>query len=314
MSKYLVTGGAGFIGSNIVERLLELGNEVRVLDNFSTGKKENLVDFINKIDLVEGDLSDYKTAQESVSGVEFVLHQAALPSVPRSIADPIKSNQANVVGTLNLLNAARKQKIKKFVYASSSSVYGNTPVLPKKEDMRPGPLSPYAVSKLTGEYYCQVFNHVYGLPTVMLRYFNVFGPKQDPKSQYSAAIPKFICLLLEGKVPDIYGDGQQSRDFTYVENVVAANILAALSKNGKGEIINIACGCQITVNRVFEIIRDELSLEIKPNYADSKTGDVMHSLADISKAKSLIGYVPKVSFDQGIVKTINWLKTHLDMF
>jgi len=245
---YLVTGGAGFIGSHLVEELVKQGQRVRVIDNLSTGKKENIKPFLGEIEFVEGDIRDLELVRAAMDGVEYVLHQAAVPSVPRSVKDPLTSNSVNVEGTLNILVAARDADVKRVVYASSSSVYGDTPVLPKHEDMKQEPRSPYAVSKLTGELYCQVFYYVYGLETVVLRYFNVFGPQQDPKSQYAAVVPKFITALLHGESPTIFGDGEQSRDFTYIENVVAANLLATKAPDVAGEVFNIAYGERITVN------------------------------------------------------------------
>ena len=248
--KVLVTGGAGFIGSNIVEELLIRGHSVRVLDNFSTGKRENLKEFKEDFELLEGDVRSYHIVKQAVNGIDVVLHQAALPSVPRSINDPITSNEVNVGGTLNMLDASKEAGVKRFVFASSSSIYGDTPELPKREDMTPNPLSPYAVSKLAGEKYCQVFAKVFGLHTVALRYFNVFGPRQDPSSQYSAVIPKFIKSIMNNQSPVIYGDGKQSRDFTYVDNVVEANLIAALVESQPGIAMNCACNEQIILNDV----------------------------------------------------------------
>ncbi len=250
MSLYLVTGGAGFIGSNIVERLVRQGERVRVLDNLSTGKRENLVSWLDRLELIEGDIRDVETVHGAMAGVDYVLHQAALPSVPRSVADPLASHQVNATGTLNVLPAARDAGVKRLVYASSSSVYGDSPTLPKQEEMPTNPISPYAVSKLAGENYCRVFFRVYGLETVCLRYFNVFGPRQDPTSQYAAVIPRFITAMLDGRRPVIYGDGRQSRDFTYIENVVEANLLACQAKDVAGEVLNIACGESFSSARV----------------------------------------------------------------
>lgn len=306
--KFLVTGGAGFIGSNIVEELLKRGHNVQTVDNFSTGKLENIQPFLDEIEFLKGDLSDIKIARKAVKGVNFILHQAAIPSVPRSVKDPLKSNNANITATLNLLWAALKAGVKRFVYASSSSVYGDTPTLPKKESIPPNPLSPYAVSKLTGEYYCKVFYKIYGLETVSLRYFNVFGPCQDPRSQYAAVIPKFINLMLRGKQVLIYGDGEQSRDFTYVKNVVEVNLLAVEAKNVGGEVFNIAYGERINLNELVEKINNILGTDIKPRYAKPRSGDIKHSLADISKAKEKLNYTPKISFEDGLKKTIEWFK------
>ncbi len=316
MALYLVTGGAGFIGSNIVEELLRRGESVRVLDNFSTGKRENIEQIVSiikkeftsdlKFELVEGDIRSYHIVREAVEGVNFVLHQAALPSVPRSVKDPITSNEVNVVGTLNILNAARDAKVKRIVYASSSSVYGDLDVLPKTEDMLPKPLSPYAVSKLAGEKYCQVFTKLYGLETVILRYFNVFGPRQDPASQYSAVIPKFISLMKTGQSPTIYGDGSQSRDFTYVCNAVEANLLACQegSEQLSGEVFNIAAGKRVTINDLVRSINQLLNVTVQAEHAEPRPGDVKHSLANIGKARQFLGYDPKVDFNQGLKKIL----------
>lgn len=316
MSLYLVTGGAGFIGSNIVEELLRRGERVRILDNFATGKRENIVKLQQtltaesnnhlKLEIVEGDVRSYHIVREAVDGVDFILHQAALPSVPRSVKDPITSNEVNVVGTLNILNAAREAKVKRIVYASSSSVYGDLEVLPKTEDMLPKPLSPYAVSKLAGEKYCQVFTRLYGLETVILRYFNVFGPRQDPTSQYSAVIPKFIQLIKNGESPVIYGDGSQSRDFTYVSNVVEANLLACEQglEDLSGEVFNIAFGKRVTINDLVNAINKSLDTHVEPRYADPRPGDVKHSLANIGKARQFLGYEPKIDFSDGLKKVI----------
>jgi UDP-glucose 4-epimerase len=276
--RFLVTGGAGFIGSNIVESLLERGHHVRVLDNFSTGKRENLAPFNQDIELIEGDIRSYHVVQQAVHGVNVVLHQAALPSVPRSINDPITSNEVNVTGTLNILEASRQAGVSKVVYASSSSVYGDNPELPKHEGMTPNPLSPYAVSKLAAEKYCQVFSKIAGLKTGALRYFTVFGPRQDPNSQYSAVIPKFITSMMQGKAPIIYGDGEQSRDFTYVANVVEANLLAATADCDGGLAMNCACNERTTLNDLAHSIAALLGTDIRPTYAEPRPGDIKHSL------------------------------------
>lgn len=308
MANYLVTGGAGFIGSNIVARLVEEKENVRVLDNFSTGKMANLKPLLNQIELIEGDLREAKKVKEAVKGIDYCLHQAALPSVARSIEDPFSCNEVNITGTLNLLLACRNEGIKRVVYASSSSVYGNTPILPKQEDMPTSPLSPYAVAKLTGEQYCKIFYSLYGLETVVLRYFNVFGPNQDPASEYAAVIPKFITSMLKGNKPTIFGDGEQSRDFSYIDNVVEANLLAAHTQKGLGQAYNIACGARYTLNDLVEAINQILDTKIEPIYAEPRPGDVRHSLADISKAKEYLGYEPQVSFVQGLKKTIEWYR------
>ena len=318
MSLYLVTGGAGFIGSNIVEELLRRNQKVRILDNFSTGKRENItrvkeilesenINNLEKLEVVEGDIRSYHIVREAIEGVDFILHQAALPSVPRSVKDPLTSNEVNVVGTLNILNAAKEIKVKRIVYASSSSVYGDLEVLPKTEDMLPKPLSPYAVSKLAAEKYCQVFTNLYGLETIVLRYFNVFGPRQDPNSQYSAVIPKFIKMIKEGTSPTVFGDGEQSRDFTYVRNVVDANLLACKKNTEElsGEVFNAAFGKRITINELVNSINDILKTNTKPNYTDPRPGDVKHSLSNIGKIRQLLDYEPEVDFFEGLKRVIN---------
>ncbi len=306
---YLVTGGAGFIGSNIVDELVKRGEKVVILDNFSSGRRGNIAHLLDKIEVVEGDVRDFWTVIQAVKGVEYILHQAALPSVQRSVNNPLTSNEVNINGTLNLLEAAKEYGVKRFIYASSSSVYGDTPTLPKREDMPPKPLSPYAITKLAGEEYCQTFSKLYDIPAVCLRYFNVFGTRQDPTSQYSAVIPKFIRLLLENKTPIIYGDGEQSRDFTFVQNVVEANILACQSDISKGEVINIACGQSFTLNQLVSTLNQIIGSKIKPEYSPGKPGDVRNSLADISKARKLLGYETKVSFALGLEKTVEWFRS-----
>jgi len=311
MSFYLVTGGAGFIGSNIVEELLKRGEKVRILDNFSTGKRENVLQFLDKVELVEGDIRSYHIVRAAVEGVDFILHQAALPSVPRSINDPLTTNEVNVVGTLNILNAAKDVGAKRIVYASSSSIYGDLETMPKTEDMLPKPLSPYAVSKLAGEKYCQVFTRLYGLETVALRYFNVFGPHQDPSSQYSAVIPKFIKMIQNGQSPMVYGDGEQSRDFTFVQNVVHANLLACEEglENLSGEVFNIAYGKRVTINHLVKHLNTILQTDVKPIYADPRPGDVKHSLANIGKARQFLGYEPEIDFEEGLRRTIAFMES-----
>lgn len=304
--KYLVTGGAGFIGSNIVEELLKRGQNVRVLDNFSTGKRENLKDFEKDIDLIEGDVRSYHIVKQAVSGMDIVLHQAALPSVPRSVRDPITTNDVNVGGTLNMLDASKDEGIKRFVFASSSSIYGDTIELPKHEGMAPNPLSPYAVSKLAGESYCKVFAKIYGLQTIVLRYFNVFGPKQDPNSQYSAVIPRFIRLINNNQSPIIFGNGKQTRDFTYVENIVDANLLASETDCESGIVMNCACNEQIELNYLVESINHLAGKNIPPIYNDIRKGDIMHSYAKIEFAEKIIGYKPKMNFLYGLEKTYNY--------
>jgi len=308
MANFLITGGAGFIGSNIAHKLLEEGYNVKIIDNFSTGNKKNIEDVVDRIEFFEGDIRDIKLLSRIMEDVDYVLHQAAIPSVPRSIKDPVLSNDANVAGTLNVLVAARDIGVKRVVYASSSSVYGDTTTLPKKEDMIPNPKSPYAITKLTGEYYCKVFYEIYGLETVSLRYFNVFGPRQDPKSQYSAVIPRFITAMLNDTRPEIYGDGLQTRDFSYVENVVDANILACKSENVTGGVFNIACGKRINLNDLADILNKILNKNIKPIYAEPRQGDVKHSLADISRAREILGYEPKYDLEKGLRETVGWFK------
>lgn len=304
--KFLVTGGAGFIGSNIVEELLKRGYEVRVLDNFSTGRRTNISEFNNDIELIEGDIRSYHIVRQAITGIEVVLHQAALPSVPRSIIDPITTNEVNVIGTLNLLEAAKNAGVEKFVFASSSSVYGDSPKLPKHEGMTTRPLSPYAVSKLSGEKYCQVFANLYGIKTIVLRYFNVFGPRQDPSSQYSAVIPKFIKAIKENKKPIIYGDGKQSRDFTYVSNVVEANILAAFKECHTPLLMNCAMHGQVTLNELVNRINDLTGNNIEPIYDKPRLGEIKHSFANIDLIKKELNFLPSVSFLNGIDLTVNY--------
>jgi UDP-glucose 4-epimerase len=309
MATYLVTGGAGFIGSNIVEELLRRQQRVRMLDNFSTGREENVADFASRVEIIRADLRDEQAVDAAVEGVDFVLHQAALASVPRSIADPTSNNQVNVQGTLNILNAGRKHGVKRVVYASSSSVYGDSQELPKAESMTPNPKSPYAVAKLAAEYYCRVFGELYGLPTVSLRYFNVFGPRQDPNSQYSAVIPLFVKALLEGKAPNIYGDGEQSRDFTFISNVVNANLLACEAKMTGARVYNIACGGRYTLNQLFAALRDRIGTHVEPVYGPSRPGDVKHSMAAIERIQKELGFRVDVSFEEGIERTVQWYQT-----
>jgi nucleoside-diphosphate-sugar epimerase len=301
---YLVTGGAGFIGSNIVKELLQRGEKVRVLDNFSTGKRENILLYKGNpnLQIIEGDLRSFHVVRDAVKGVDFVLHEGALPSVPRSIHDPITTNDVNILGTLNVLEASKEFKVKRVVFASSSSVYGDSEILTKTENLAVAPLSPYAVSKYAAERYCQIYYQIYGLETVCLRYFNVFGPNQDPTSQYSAVIPKFIRAVYENTQPVIYGDGTQSRDFTFVTNNVEANFLACTAQGVAGEVFNIACGVKYTLNELMQEINKVLGREVKPVFDHDRTGDVKHSLADISKAEKLLGYKVKVDFSEGIRK------------
>jgi len=309
-AKYLVTGGAGFIGSNIVHNLVKRKLPVRVIDNLSTGNMDNLANLRTKIHLIEGDICDLATVRMAMKGIECVFHQAALPSVPRSIENPLASNETNINGTLNILIASRDSQVKRVIYAGSSSVYGDTPVLPKKENMPSYPLSPYALTKLVGEYYCKIFSSIYGLETIILRYFNVFGPRQDPKSQYSAVIPKFIQALLTDKTPTIYGNGEQTRDFTFVENVVHANILASQVKKTHGETINIATGSRVDINKLLEILEEITEKNIVPKYESARKGDVFHSLADISEAKRILAYTPKISLKEGLINTVRWMESN----
>jgi len=306
MARYLITGGAGFIGSNIAEELVRMGEEVVVLDDLSTGNASNLDAFHADITFIEGDIRDGDTVAKALEGVDCVLHQAALASVPRSIENPVLVHDVNVNGTLTMLERSRIARVKSFVYAASSSAYGDSETLPKVEAMQPRPLSPYAVSKLVGEHYCSVFSNVYGLPTVSLRYFNVFGPRQDPSSEYAAVVPIFISRLLEGRGATIYGDGEQSRDFTYVKNVVDANLLAARSGGAGGEMVNIACGSKYTINDLYSRIKALVGRGEEPVYEASRPGDVKHSQADVTKARELLGFSCSVSFEEGLKKTVEW--------
>jgi len=306
--KCLVTGGGGFIGSHLVEELLSRGYSVRVLDNFSTGKRENLQKVADDIELIEGDIRSYHVVQMAIRDVEVVFHHAALPSVPRSIYDPVTSNEVNVTGTINILDAARQSSVRRFVFAYSSSIYGDTPTLPKHEELIPNPMSPYAVSKLCGEKYCQVFARMYGLETVILRYFNVFGPRQDPNSQYSAVIPKFISAALSNRVFRVHGDGLQSRDFTFVKNVVHGNILAATAETPNGIVMNCACHHQITLNDLIQRVQEILGVKAQVEYVSPRPGDVRHSFASIDRARDIMNYVPVVSFEEGLKTTVDYFK------
>ena len=308
MAKYLVTGGAGFIGSHIAETLVKRGDAVRVLDNLSTGKKENLAGFAGRIEFIKGDIRDLETCRRAVEGVVTVFHEAALASVVRSVADPLLNDAINVTGTLNMLLAARDAGVRSFVLASSSAVYGDDPATPKVEGREGKPLSPYGVSKLVDEKYAQVFHALHGMNAVALRYFNVFGPRQDPTSEYSAVIPLFITKMLRGEFPTIYGDGGQSRDFIFVGDVVRANLAAAASAAAAGEAINVACGAGTTVNRLLDAVNEVLGTKIAAIHAAPRPGDILHSTADISKAARLMGYVPGVSFLDGLKETITWYK------
>jgi nucleoside-diphosphate-sugar epimerase len=307
MATYLVTGGAGFIGSHLSEELVRRGERVRVVDNLITGKRQNLA-HLPAVELVEGDLADLEVARRVVQGVDYVLHQAAIPSVPRSVQDPITSNRANIDASLNVLVAARDAGVKRVVYAGSSSAYGNTPTLPKVETMPTAPLSPYALQKLVAEQYCQMFTQLYGLETVTIRYFNVFGPRQDPSSPYSGVISLFISALCEGRRPKIFGDGEHTRDFTYVANVVDGVLRACTAAGASGEVINVATGGRISLNRLFETVRGLVGADIDPIYEPPRAGDVRDSQADISKAQRLLGYTPSVSFAEGLDRTVAWYR------
>jgi len=306
MTSYLVTGGGGFIGSALVRVLLERGARVRVVDNFRTGLRSNLAGLEGQIELMEGDLSEPAVAQQSVAGMDYVLHEAAIPSVARSVEDPISSNQANVTATLNLLVAARDTRVKRFVFASSSSVYGDTEILPKVETMPERPISPYALSKLAGEKYSVIFHRTYGLPTVCLRYFNVFGPRQNPNSPYSAVISRFVMAALDGGKVTLYGDGRQSRDFTFVDNVVEANLLACAKEDAVGGVFNIGTGERHTLNELVALLAAIVGREFDFEYAPPRTGDVRHSLADIGSAWRILGYRPRVGFQDGLRRTVEW--------
>jgi nucleoside-diphosphate-sugar epimerase len=307
MANYLVTGGAGFIGSHLVEELARRGERVRVVDNLSTGKRQNIA-HLTSVEFVEGDLADLEVARRAVTGVDYVLHQAAIPSVPRSVQDPITSNRANIDASLNILVAARDAGIKRLVYAGSSSAYGDTPTLPKVETMPTAPLSPYALQKLVAEQYCQIFTRLYGLETVTIRYFNVFGPRQDPSSPYSGVISLFISALCEGGQPTIYGDGEHTRDFTYVANVVDGVLRACTAAGASGEVINVATGGRISLNALFKTIRELVNARVEPVYAPPRPGDVKDSQADISKASRVLGYAPIVSFEEGLSRTVAWYR------
>ncbi len=305
---YLVTGGAGFIGSHIAEALVKRGDRVRVLDNFATGKRENLAHLTGKIEFIEADIRNYEAISRAMEGVNIVFHEAAIPSVPRSVADPLLNHEANVNGTFNVLLAARDAEVKRVVFAASSSAYGETEVLPKTETMLPTPLSPYAVAKLAGEFYCQVFTRAYGLETVALRYFNVFGPRQDPTSPYSGVISKFTTALLNNETPVIYGDGEQSRDFTYIANVVDANLRAAEATDASGRMMNIGIGQRVTLNQLLAELQKIIGTNLTPRYETVRAGDVRHSLADISQAEQLLGYRPLVGLAEGLKYTVDWYR------
>jgi len=308
MAHYLVTGGAGFIGSHLSEELSRRGHHVRVADSLVTGSRSNL-DHLPAVEFVQGDLADQDFARRVTEGVDFVLHQAALPSVPRSVKDPITSNRANVDATLNVLVAARDANVRRLVFAGSSSAYGNTQTLPKHEGMPNNPLSPYALQKVVGEQYLQMFTSLYDLETVTIRYFNVFGPRQDPSSPYSGVISLFAAALLENRAPTIYGDGEQTRDFTYVANVVDGVLRACEAPRASGQIINVATGIRISLNQLFETMRRLIGVDIKPQYAEDRAGDVRDSQADITRAREILGYQPLVSFEEGLRRTVDWYRT-----
>ncbi|HJZ72926.1 MAG TPA: SDR family oxidoreductase [Vicinamibacterales bacterium] len=308
MASYLVTGGAGFIGSHLTEELVRRGHLVRVADNLSTGRRRNL-DHISDVEFIEGDLANMDVATRVVQGMDFVLHQAAIPSVPRSVNDPITSNRANADATLNVLVAARDAGVKRLVFAGSSSEYGNAPTLPKREDMPPSPLSPYALQKVTGTEYCRMFTRLYGFETVVIRYFNVFGPRQDPGSPYSGVISLFSTALIERRQPTIYGDGEQTRDFTYVANVVDGVLRACTAPKAAGEVINVACGIRISLNELLRVMSGIVGTSVQPIYKEERAGDVRDSQADISKAQELLGYTPTVALEEGLRHTLDWCRS-----
>jgi nucleoside-diphosphate-sugar epimerase len=311
MAKYLITGVAGFIGSALARAILAQGDQVRGIDNLSTGKRENVREVVDQVELIVGDLLDLYAVKKACEGVDFVLHEAAIPSVPKSVIDPLGSNRANLDATVNLLVAARDAKVKRVVYAASSSAYGDTPTLPKHEDMTPSPISPYAVAKLASEHYMVSFYRCYGLETVCLRYFNIFGPRQDPTSPYSGVLAKFITQMLNDEQPVIFGDGKQSRDFTYVENVVEGNLLACSAPAAEvaGKVFNLACGQRIDLNETFRVLKKLIGSHGEAKYAPERAGDVKHSLADLARAEKRLGYRPVVDFEEGLRKTIEWYRT-----
>jgi UDP-N-acetylglucosamine/UDP-N-acetyl-alpha-D-glucosaminouronate 4-epimerase len=311
MALYLITGIGGFIGSSLARELLLRGEQVRGVDNFSTGRRENLAPIMAQIDFREADILDLEAMKLACAGVDYVLHQAAIPSVPKSVLDPIGSNQANVDGTVNLLVAARDAKVKRVIFAASSSAYGDTPTLPKHEHMTPDPISPYAVAKLASERYMISFYRCYGLETVALRYFNIFGPRQDPSSPYSGVLAKFITLMLSGQQPTMFGDGEQSRDFTYIDNAVDANLLACKAPAGKvaGKVFNVATGRRVTLNETFKLLQNLTAYNGSPLHGAERGGDIKHSLADISQAEQCLGYKPAVGFEEGLRRTVDWYRS-----
>jgi UDP-glucose 4-epimerase len=310
MARYLITGVAGFIGSTIARRILAQGDEVRGVDNLATGNRKNIAEIADRIDFREADILDLDAMHRACEGVDYVFHEAAIPSVPKSVVDPLGSNRANIDGTVNVLVAARDAKVKRVVYAASSSAYGDTPTLPKREDMPPNPISPYAVAKLASEYYMISFYRCYGLETVCLRYFNIFGPRQDPTSPYSGVLAKFITTMLKGEQPTIFGDGEQSRDFTYVDNAVDANLMAckAPAPNVAGRVFNVATGRRATLTETFQALKKIMAFPGNVKYGEERTGDIKHSLADISPAEKAFGYKPKVDFEEGLRRTIEWYR------
>jgi UDP-glucose 4-epimerase len=313
MASYLVTGGAGFIGSNLARAIVARGDRARILDNFATGREVNLVGLEDKVELIRGDIRDAETVARAIDGVDYVLHQAALPSVPRSIEHPLEFNDVNVNGTLVVLQAAREAGVKRVVFAASSSAYGETPTLPKVETMVPDPLSPYAATKLAGETYLKVYHQCYDVPTVSLRYFNVFGPHQDPQSQYAAVIPRFVTAALEGRQPVIFGDGLQSRDFCFIDNAIEANLLACVAPKAPGQVFNIACGVRTTLLEVLDQLAAITGKPIRALHEPARAGDVKHSLADISRARSVLGYTAGVSFAEGLARTVEWYRAKLGL-
>jgi UDP-glucose 4-epimerase len=313
MAIYLITGVAGFIGSSLARAVLAQGDQVRGVDNLSTGKRENLAGIMDRLDFREADILDLDTMHNACRGVDYVMHQAAIPSVPKSVLDPLGSNQANVDGTVNVLIAARDAKVRRVVYAASSSAYGDTPTLPKHEDMPPNPISPYAVAKLASEYYMVSFYRCYGLETVCLRYFNIFGPRQDPTSPYSGVLAKFITQMLKGEQPTIFGDGEQSRDFTYIDNAVEANLLAsrAPAADVAGRVFNVATGTRFDLNETYRALKKIIGYTGDPKYGPERAGDVKHSLADIARAQRHLGYKPKVDFEEGLRRSVDWYKSQV---
>jgi nucleoside-diphosphate-sugar epimerase len=312
MSSYLVTGGAGFIGSNIVDELLKQQSRIKVIDNFSTGKLENLEPFKDLVEIEKVDICDLSQLKEAVVGTDYILHQAAIPSVPKSIIDPIASHNSDLTGTLHVLWAAHQAGVKRVVYAASSSAYGDSPELPKEESLPANPISPYGLMKYVSEEYCRLFSSLYGLETISLRYFNVFGPRQDPTSQYSGVLSRFITAMVRGERPVIFGDGEQSRDFTYVSNVVQANLLACHSPKASGKVYNIACGTRVSLNEVVRMLNHFLGTDLKPVYERARAGDIRHSMADITRARTDLGYSPTVAFEEGLIKTVEWYRARLE--